>query len=226
MIRIASAEEFKRLLEALAFDVGSANIHWRLYRDLHAALGEDERIVWRQSQTFWHLTLDAHTFSALQCLARAFDQNQSTLHLLSLLKTIEANLSLFSVEEFKKRLAGNPFVESLAEYPRVPDSVQLAKDIASCSVSDARVKALVQHRGNIIAHRNARKTAAGRSLADEFALSVDDLEVLLDRAHEIVNRYSSLFAATTFSRQMIGHDDYKYIFKCVKEAVVRSRNRE
>ena len=164
MIRIASAEEFKRLLEGLAFDVGSANIHWRLYRNVHAALGEDEGIVWQQSQTFWHLTLNAHTFAALQCLARAFDQNQNSLHLLSWLRTIQANLHLFTVEEFKKRLSGNPFAESLAEYPRAPDPTQLAQDIASCSVSDPRVKALVLHRGNITAHRNARTTAAGRSL--------------------------------------------------------------
>ena len=204
MIRISSAEEFKRLLEALAFDVGSANIHWRLYRDLHAALGEDDRTVWHQSQTFWHLTLNAHTFAALQSLAQAYDQNQNSLHLLSWLRTIEAKRHLFSVDEFKKRLAGNAFVESLAEYARTPDPTQLAADIAACSISDPKVKALVLHRGNITAHRNARTIAVGRPLADEFALSVADLEALLDRAHEIVNRYSNLLAAITYSRQMIG----------------------
>ena len=225
MIRVSSSTEFMRLLEALANDVGSANMHWRLYRDLLAALGQDDHIVWIQSQTFWHLTLNAHTFASLQALSRAFDQNQNSLHLLSWLRTIEANLHLFTASEFKKRLVDNPFAASLAEHPRTPDSDQLAEDIASCSTADTKVKALVLHRGNIAAHRNARTTAAGRSLARDFALSVSDLEILLDRAHEILNRYSSLFIATTYSRQMIGHDDYKFIFKCVKDTVVTSQHR-
>jgi hypothetical protein len=220
LIRIANAEEFQRLVEALAYDVGTANIHWRLYRDLHAALGQD-RVVWHQSQTFWYLTLNAHTYAALQSLSRAYDQNPSALHLLSWLKTIEANLHLFEIAEFRKRLAGNAFVDSLAAHSRIPDRAQLDEDIAKCSVSDPRVKALVQHRGNIGAHRNARTTAAGRPASEEFAISVEDLEVLLDRAHEIVNRYSSLFEANTYSRQMIGHDDYRYIIASVKEAAER-----
>jgi hypothetical protein len=225
MIRVSSADEFNRLVEALAHDVGSANIHWRLHRELHKSLGEDDRIVWSQTPTFWHLTLNAHTFAAVQCIARAYDQNQTSLHLLSWLKTIEANMHLFTEEEFRKRLSGSPFVDSLAQHLRVPDQDQLERDIASCSVSDPKVKALTLHRGNISAHRNARTVASGRDLAQEFALPVEDLETLLDRAHEIVNRYSNLFAASTYSRQMIGHDDYKFILKCVQQAVHRSRGK-
>ena len=219
MIRIASAEEFKRLLEALAHDVGDANIHWQLHQDLHRTLGEDERIVLHQSRTFWNLTLLAHSSTAVQCLARAYDQNQSSLHLLSWLRTIKANLHLFSKEEFTKRLADNPFVESLAADPRTPDAAQLDQDISSCSDTDPKVKALILHRGNITAHRNARTTAAGRSLADQFGLSIADFEALLDRGHTVVNRYSNLFVAATYSRRIIGHDDYKFIFKCVKNVV-------
>lgn len=219
MIHIASAEEFKRLLDALAHDIESANIHWRLYRDLHASMGEN-RVVWHQSQTFWHLTLNAHTFAALQFLSRAFDQNDRALHLLSWLRTIEANLHFFEPDAFKKRLSGNPFVDSLAEQPRIPDAQQLAEDIALCSASDAKVNLLVRHRNNIGAHRNAKSTVAG--VASD-GIPVDDLEALLNRAHIILNRYSSLFAASTFSRRMIGHDDYQYIVKSVTEAVERSR---
>lgn len=220
MIRITSSDEFKRLLEALARDVGDANIHWRLYRDLIAAHQEHNQ-VWNQSGTFWYLTLNAHSFTSVQHLGRAFDQNDSALHLRSWLKTIEANLHLFDVPEFKKRLADNPFVESLAESIRIPDGGQLSEDIALCSATDPKVKALLLHRNNITAHRNARMTAEGRTIVEEFGISVEDFEALLDRAHEIVNRYSSLFAAATYSRRIIGHDDYRYIFKCVQEAVDR-----
>jgi hypothetical protein len=223
MIRIASAEEFQRLLEALAFDIGNANIHWRLYRDLLAALGADP-VVGNQSNTFWYLTLNAHSSTALQSLARAYDSNRRALHLHGWLKTIQANSHFFETSEFKKRLAGNPFADSLAEHPRMPDPKQLGEDIVLCSTTDPKVKSLVQHRGNIAAHRNAKATAAGQSLSEEFGISVEDFEALLDRAHHIVNRYSNLFVASTYSRQVVGHDDYRYIFKCVKDAVESSRS--
>jgi len=222
MIRIGGSEEFKRLLEALARDVGDANIYWRLYRDL---ILEHERNthVWHQSGTFWYLTLNAHSFTAVQCLARAYDQNDSALHLRSWLKTIEANLKLFDTSAFKERLADNPFVDSLAESSRMPDPGQLGEDIQLCSASDPKVNALLRHRNNISAHRNARMTAEGRLVEEQFGISVEDFEALLDRAHEIVNRYSSLFAATTYSRKIVGHDDFRYIFKCVQEAVEHAR---
>jgi len=223
MIRIASAEEFQRLLEALASDVGSANIHWRLYRDLQAALREAP-VVRNQSNTFWYLTLNAHSLTALQSLTRAYDSNRQALHLYGWLKTIQANSHFFETAEFKRRLAGNPFVDSLAEHPRMPDPKQLAEDIVLCSTTDPKVKVLVRHRGNIAAHRNAKATAAGHSLSEDFGISDEDFETLLDRAHHIVNRYSSLFAASTYSRQMVGHDDYRYIVKCVKDAVESSRS--
>jgi len=219
MIRVSSAEEFKRLVEALAHDVGSANIHWRLYRDLHSAIGED-RIVWHQSPAFWYLTFNAHTFAAVQCLSRVFDQNRRALHLLSWLRTIEVNLHLFERSAFEQRLSGNPFVASLAEHPRVPDASQLAKDIELCSASNREVKLLVRHRNNLGAHLNAESVASGVA---PLSIPVDDLEVLLNRAHEIVNRYSSLFAASSYSRQIVGHDDYRFVIKSIKEAVERSR---
>ncbi|MFH7041758.1 hypothetical protein ABT392_05500 [Paucibacter sp. JuS9] len=219
MIKVASAEEFKRLIEALAYDVESANIHWRLYVGVHAAIGES-RCVYEQSATFWHLTFNAHTFTALQFLSRAFDQEQRSLHLLSWLKTIEANLHLFEPEEFKKRLAGNPFAESLAECSRSPDPDQLKADIALCMATDPDVNLLVRHRNSIGAHRSARAAVTG--LAPD-GVPVDVLERLLDRAHTILNRYSSLFAASTYSRQMLGHDDYRYVVSSVSQAVERSR---
>jgi hypothetical protein len=213
MIRISSSEEFKRLFDALATDIVGANIHWRLYRDLHAALGE-HRLVWAQSQTFWHLTLNAHTFAAIQQLCRAYDQNQTALHLLSWLKTIQANLHLFEVVEFKKRLSGNTFVDSLAEYPRMPDATTLEQDIRLCSAADPQVRLLLQHRGNLFAHRNARTTAAGRSLSEEFAIPAEDLEALLLRAHTILNRYSSLFIATSHSKAMLNKWFMQFLDPC------------
>jgi len=123
-------------------------------------------------------------------------------------------------------MSDNPFVASLAAEPRVPDLQQLEEDILSCSMQDATVKRLNLFRSNIVAHRNAKTTAAGRDLSKEFPVSWEEIETLLARAKEILNRYSHLFSATVHSVSMIGRDDFKYIFSSIAKAVERSRDGE
>jgi hypothetical protein len=223
MIRVQTSEEFSRLLEALADDVVHANIHWKQANDLGAALNAHPQ-VWAQSRTFWHLTLNANRYTALQSLCRAYDQNQSSLHLLSWLKTIQANTHLFNQDEFKKRLAGNPFVDSLAADPRAPDPVTLKQDIQSCSIKDPDVHLLMQYRSNLLAHRNAKSTTSGAVSNGKYAVPGTQIEALLERARTILNRYSYLFSASVHSVNMVGHDDYQYVFKSVQAAVDRFPN--
>ncbi|GAB4562184.1 MAG: hypothetical protein Tsb007_27980 [Rhizobacter sp.] len=225
MVRVADAAEFKRLLEALAEDIVYANIHWRLFQDLRDAT-TDQPLVWAQSRTFWYLTLRAHIDVTVLRLCRAYDQQKSSLHLLSWLQTIRENVGFFEKAEFERRMSDNPFVASLAAEPRVPDLQQLDEDIQLCSVQDMTVKRLNLFRSNIVAHRNARTTVSGRDLSKEFPVSWEELEILLLRAREILNRYSNLFSATVHSVSMIGRDDYKYIFSSVATAVQRSRDGE
>lgn len=225
MIRIASSVEFGKLITALSSDVVDAHIHWRLHCDLHEAI-QAHPIVWAQSRTFWQMTLNAHAETAIEHLCRVFDQEQSSLHLLSWLKTIQENLHLFDTVEFKRRLAGNAFVDSLVEDSRSPDLVALETDINDCTATDPLVKRLNVHRGNAVAHRSAKQATSDKPLPLELTLSVEDLEALLSRALTVLNRYCQLFAAETYSVSMIGRDDYKYIFSSVTSAVGRSRHAE
>jgi len=177
--------------------------------------------VFYQSRTFWHLTISAHESTAVESLCRVFDQEQSSLHLLSWLKTIQENMNLFSVEAFKERLAGNPFVGSLAESFEPPEPALLKADILDCSSTDPLVRRLVVHRSASVAHRSAKRTIKGSTLPESLMISVEDIESLLARARKILNRYSQLFSAEIHSINMIGRDDYEYIFKTVAEAVAR-----
>lgn len=223
MIRIVNSSEFGKLITTLSSDVVDAHIHWRLYCDLHDAI-QAQSIVWSQSRTFWHLTLSAHAETAVMHLCRVFDQEQSALHLLSWLKIIQANLQIFEAEKFKIRLAGNAFVDSLAQDIRRPDTATLDADIAGCSDSDVLVKKLMVHRNNVVAHQSAKLAVSSKELPIELALTVEDLEALLSRAHTVLNRYCHLFSAETYSVSMIGRDDFKFIFSSVVSAVERSRN--
>ena len=223
IIRIASSADFGKLITALSRDVVDAHVHWKLYCDLDKAI-RAKPIVWTQSRTFWHLTLTAHAEAAVGHLCRAFDQEQSSLHLLSWLKTIQANLHLFDTSEFKQRLAGNPFVDSLAENPRSPDLATLEAEIKDCTDTDPHVKKLMAHRGSAVAHTSAKRAISTKPLSLELALSVDDIEVLLLKAHTVLNKYCQLFTENTYSVSMIGHDDYKFIFSSVAAAVERARS--
>lgn len=220
MVRISNGTEFNNLLNALAWDITRAAIHWKLYSDIIDALSNDA-IVFAQSQTFWQLTMEAHSHMAAHCLARVYDTHPAALHLSGWLETIQSNLHLFSEENFRERLASNPFVDGLAKSPRKPDADQLKADIAICSEQDAEVKLLANYRNFRDAHRNAGISKAGTGALNKHVLTDDVIETLVNRAKTILNRYSDLFMATTHSGTMVGHDDYRSIFQYVNEALDR-----
>ena len=114
-----------------------------------------------QSNNFWRLTLDALGEAALGRLCRVYDQHSAGLNLVNLLETIKANLHLFTEPHFRKRLAGNAFVDSLARYKLVPDAAKLDKDIESASCKNPAVKKLMIWRNNMVAHKGA-KVALGK----------------------------------------------------------------
>jgi AbiU2 len=222
MIPITGSVEFAKLLRALADDVVSAHIYWRLHCDLVEAV-KKQPIVWAQSRTFWYLTITAHELTAIGHLCKAFDQEEKSLHLRSWLNTIRENTHLFETHEFKLRLASNPHVDSLLQDDRVPDRAILDSDILECSATDPLVRKLMAHRGAVVAHRGAKRTLKGRPTVGTQVLSVPDIEALLTRARSLLNRYSHLFAAEIHSVSMIGRDDYEYIFTAVAAAVARAR---
>jgi hypothetical protein len=224
MIPIQDENEFKRLLEGLANDIVDAHIHYGLYKDLRSALIEFPLVV-AQSNTFWTTTLKSHLNTSLYMLTKAYDQQTNALHLFSFLQTIKTNSTLFTETNFRERKKDNPYVDSLANESRIPDLTTLETDLSLCSKDNPLVNTLIVHRGNAIAHRNAKNTAKGRSISETHPLTWEDFELLLNRAIEILNKYSSLFEASTYSTRPIGADDFRYIFECVNSAVEQSRQR-
>jgi hypothetical protein len=219
-IRISSAEEFERLLNALSDETVTAYIHFRLYSDLEAARTQ-YATAFIQSWTFWSLTFQAHWDTALFRLCKIYDQNTISLNLRNLLDTIEENMDIFDVDNFRERLKGNPFVDSLATGAKKPDLAELKKDRETVSDSDPLVKALVFWRNNFFAHRSAKHVAAKKNLADHYTFDVSAVESLLKNAMRILNNYSVLFRASSYSTQIVGHDDYRYVLKTISDAVKR-----
>jgi HEPN superfamily AbiU2-like protein len=224
-LKLKSAEEFRRLLTALLDDLVDARFHFTLHQNLSKA-GEEYAIEIAQSPTFWGLTLSAHMDAVLLRLCRAYDAYEHTaLNLRNLLDTVRANLSIFDEPNFRQRLKGNLFVDSLAAELKSPDHTQLQKDIEVVSDSDPLVRKLVMWRHNYVAHRNSHFTLNPKKFDAQYPLLFAEIDVLLERALEIGNRYSLLFDASSHATLMMGRDDYLSVLKAVREHVEAYKRR-
>jgi hypothetical protein len=57
-------------------------------------------------------------------------------------------------------------------------------------------------------------------------LNDEVVELLLDRAKTIFNRYSYMFSAATYSTSIVGKNDFQFIFSSVESAVLCGRTPE
>lgn len=215
MKKITTDEEFSRLLIGLSNDIIDSHIHYKLYKDLIKANDLNYQVM-AQSNTFWSITLKAHLATSINLLCKVYDTHRSALHLTRFLQTIQDNLNLCSEANFRKRKQGNPFINELLKEHSSPDIQVLKVDIHSCTKNDPLVKTLTILRGAIHAHRNAENTANAIDISNIHPQSFDDYEKLLERSLTILNRYSHLYEAATYSTKVIGHQDYKYIFNCIE----------
>jgi hypothetical protein len=186
-IKIADSNEFKRLLEVLVDELIDAKDHFRLHQALDNAI-PDYHAAFNQSPVFWTMTLRAHMDATMIRLCKAYDQyaQRPSLSLRSLLKIISANLEIFETANFRERLKGSPFVDSLAAHPRMPDSGQLERDLKSVSAGDALVKNLTIWRNNCIAHRSHSSALDPTELPRDFPILFSDIKTLIDRGLGIV----------------------------------------
>jgi hypothetical protein len=195
------------LLDALSTDL-IRSIHFRELLLSIRAQTTNFPDVFTQSNTFWWHTLHALSESALQCLCRVYDKQHLALSLPNLLQLISDNLGYFSIEDFKSRLSGNPFVDSLAEHPRIPDPAQLEIDLSLVSPKDPLVNKLIIWRNNLYGHRSSSSTLESFNNLVPYELTWVEVEELSERALSIYNRYQSLFKANTWSTMFIGKDDF------------------
>lgn len=213
-------EEFDRLLEDLANDIWKAGQHFNLHYNLRKAVKDYNR-VFNEANAFWSLTIESNLDSCMFRLCRLYETEKSALHLHNWLVLIKKNVHLFEPTKFKERLKKNPYVDSLANSGVQPDVKQLEKDLHDTSMNNPLVRRLYMLRCNVYAHKNAKGAAKGKNWLKDYPFNYDEIESLIEKAFEILNRYSSLFKATSFSKQLIGDNDYKTVLKFMKESIDR-----
>ncbi len=184
------------LLNELSSDIVHAHFHYKLLRalqDAHGQYGE----VFSQSRTFWYLTLEAHQDATLFRLGRIFDQAKGALSLGHLLQTIKSNLHFFDEPNFRKRLQGNPFVDSLAKDSRKPDEHELDQDIGSVMRDnkgfDNVVEKFINTRNKYLAHKDPKVLLPSQGPEMVADLSWNDIEHLLSLANRATQQIQLAF---------------------------------
>jgi hypothetical protein len=214
-IRVSDDKEFSLLLTTLSSDIGWSQFHYKLLRDLQNARDSYPE-VFNETRTFWYLTFQAHETATFYRLNRIFDQEKEALSLVNWLITIKTHLYLFDEANFRQRLQGNEFVDSLAKSLRKPDEHELNQDIELVWTKDKGNKNVDSIVKKYLAHIDPSFLLPSRGVQSLPDLTWDDIEHLLDLASRLLNKYSSLFSANLYSGTIIGHDDYKYIIETIK----------
>ena len=212
ILQIKNHEELSTLIHALGKEIVDANIYHRLHRDLIQALDKNQK-VHIESKTYWYLTLTALKETSMIHLCRFYDQETKSLCIHNLLDTIRHYIQYFEKDSFKERLKNNPFVEGLAEDNRLPNLDQLLEHIEFSSNKNPLVKKLMIWRNNIYAHKGAKSILNEHLILSENKITSDELKMLLDQGYKILNQYSDLYRASSWSRKIVGHDDYNALFK-------------
>ena len=222
-MRVGNSTEFEKLLEAVAADAFQALDHRNLSKDLMGAREEYHR-EFSQTPTFWWLTDRAHAEAVLYRLTRLYDQRDDSLSLRTWLKLVSENVHLFDERNFRQRLKDNPFVKGLAQDARRPDREQLELDKKSVEKNDPVVGKLVSFRNTSLAHRDPT-TVLGGAVTNEGQLTWADVDTLIERAITIINRYSYLFRASSYACKIMGHDDYKFLLRMVRDWLLENEAR-
>lgn len=223
--KIRSPEQLHLVIEAVQRDLVQANCYYRLFRDVNNAVAEYTREM-NQSRVFWSLTRDALLDAARLRLCRVYerekDKNANSLGYL--LAAIKHNLHMFEFEPFQERLKSNEYIDPYESWKKL-DEAQLDADILFATESNSAVRRLVFWRDKQFVHRDSTHIIRKIRIGKEKLPTYGDIGSLLDNGLTIANRYSALFNQHTWGRTMVGHDDYAFVLKLIRDGLKLRRER-
>lgn len=198
------AEEFDRLTDRLVEELRSAFMHFDLFKALNYERLNHGRIM-NQSKHFWSLTINAHLESTRSIIGRIYDQDQKNLGIQSWLMILK--------EHFLRPEFFEP--HELDNFNRRPlQKGEIDTDIESVTTKDQLVKTFyIKHRHTEIAHISLKNTQNGVSFFDEYPLTIEEHQVLIDRAESLINKYSAHYSGIIYAMTTIENTDYHKLLK-------------
>jgi hypothetical protein len=202
-----SHAEIKQMVSAVAHEAINANVHYKLFRSLRKKIRGYVR-EYNQTPAFWGLTMNAHLRAALSSLCLAYDTHPKGINLKRLM-------------EMMRDSANKPWIapDDAASTRSGATKAQFERDLKAVSKNDPLAKRLIWQRNNLFAHKNLDNVMNGGTDQAKFTLSHHQFTRLVDRAIRIVNRYGDIYIGNTWSRRMVGDDDYVYVLQAIRESV-------
>jgi hypothetical protein len=206
--------EFEQHVNALVNQLFTANLHFQIGTGLRESWREYyQELI--QAHVFWEYTIHAHDTMAVLGLCRVYDKTRvaawESLTLRRLIETVKANPNVFEQAEFRKRLGQNPHVDYLSQRLPKLDADQIESDIEFCD-NDLSIKELFLLRNKLIAHADYEYSIGKeKNYSKSHPLPYEDIQRLIDRGFEIMNRYSGIYIATTHSDRLASQRDQDYV---------------
>lgn len=171
-----------------------------------------------QSPRYWSLTLNAHLEATRINLCKLYDQHKNSLGMYKWLKYFKDHIE-------KPGHYETQFAQKFQTLPLKTGEID--KDLTLVSKKDPKVKKLIAHRGNAVAHVNAKSTATGKSVLHSFPMTYSDYEELISRAEKIFNRYHVSHTGVYRSPKTLQQEkDHEYILDAISEKNVTNLSKD
>ena len=190
-----------------------ADVHYIIAKGL-AQSGQQYSKEFIFSPVFWRFTYQAHIESVFYYLCKIYDQHDSAFHLRRLLEIVKQNIALFEADNFARRLGKN--AEEEIKFYKSIDQHQLQDDYDFVSKKNPLVDKLKRWRDNVFAHRNPKQILSQKPFETNHPFPFSEIEFLINRGSEIINRYSGYFSSTHYSTKLNGSDDFSYVLESLE----------
>ena len=213
-VKIKSDSEFTILLEAIVDELLRADVHYIISKGL-ATSGKEHSSAINFSPVFWSFTYRAHIESVFYHLCKIYDQHNSGFHLRRFIELVQDNPTMFSIENARRRLGKN--VEDEMKLYKSLDEELLKKDYCFVTEENPIFLNLNKWRDFVFAHRNPKQILSQKPFEVDYPFPFSEIELLLEKGSEIVNRYSGYFSSTHYSRatDSNGWDDFSYVLESI-----------
>lgn len=215
--RHLSEAEFQLVFKEVRADINELQLHNKVFSGVIEHLGRYPRLG-INFPAFFGAFLAAMRTDLVIRLGRIYDPEGTGHDSCTLARCISAlrdNAQFFTDTAITARLTegyreANPsFLSS-----HHADLKQVDADITRIVKSRKR---LIRLRHKVYAHKDLETVLTGKR--DEFLSSHEEVKELIQIAHEIWNRYSKMWSASTYSDKTIGEDDYKWLFSYLRRGM-------
>jgi len=208
-----SPEKFRRYIEKLWDELYWAKYYHDILCELSGFCSNHSTAV-NFSPVFWNCTLQAHLQTTMVYLHRIYDQNYESFNLHRFLITVKENKEIFDPANVRNRRKKDPHVDNLMRTIGKLDLAQLDGDIWYSSNDNPKVLNLNKWRDKVTFHNDERELFRQKPFEDENPRP--DIDKLINKAFEILNRYSEYFDTTVCSKGCGEWKDMKFVFEALE----------